>query len=210
MSDSPATGQPELTQDQKDVLQEVANIGMGQAGDSLARILGTFVHLSIPRIRLIGADKLKPTLIELVGNDEPVTGVRQAFFSHWHGEIITIFGQAGCKELAMLMNYPKDMSEEEETELFLDVGNVLAGACMNGLAETLGVELNFSPPSILMENTPVEDLFSMGHITWSNTLLVEVNFKLENFKFTAHLLMMLTEESIENLRADLDKFFENL
>jgi len=39
-----------LTRDQKDALQEIANIGMGQAGASIAKVLGEFIQLSVPRI----------------------------------------------------------------------------------------------------------------------------------------------------------------
>ena len=42
-----------LSQDQKDALQEIANIGMGQAGASIARVLDEFVQLSIPRILVV-------------------------------------------------------------------------------------------------------------------------------------------------------------
>jgi len=41
---------PDLNEDQRDALQEIANIGMGQAGSSIAKVWGEFVHLSIPRI----------------------------------------------------------------------------------------------------------------------------------------------------------------
>ena len=42
-----------LTEDQRDCLQEVVNVAMGQAGDSLARFLEVFIHLSVPRIRQV-------------------------------------------------------------------------------------------------------------------------------------------------------------
>ncbi|MBN8488628.1 MAG: chemotaxis protein CheC, partial [Burkholderiales bacterium] len=34
----------------REALQEVANIGMGQAGASIAKVLGEFVELSVPQI----------------------------------------------------------------------------------------------------------------------------------------------------------------
>ena len=38
---------------QRDALAELVDIGMGQAGDRLARLLDTFIQLSIPRIALV-------------------------------------------------------------------------------------------------------------------------------------------------------------
>ena len=46
-----------LTEEQRDCLQEVTNVAMGQAGDNLARLLDTFVILSIPISR--GDDALR-------------------------------------------------------------------------------------------------------------------------------------------------------
>ena len=71
----------DLSEDQKEALQELVNIGMGLAGDSLARILKTFVELSIPRISLIKVDELNQEVSRLVGDKALVTAVRQAFFS---------------------------------------------------------------------------------------------------------------------------------
>lgn len=42
-----------LTEDQKEALREIANIGMGQAGSTIAQVLGEFVQLSIPRILIV-------------------------------------------------------------------------------------------------------------------------------------------------------------
>jgi len=65
------------TEDQSDALQEVVNIAMGQAGDSLARILGNFVALSVPRIRLATGKDVIKTATGMVDNN---TEVDQSLF----------------------------------------------------------------------------------------------------------------------------------
>ena len=199
-----------LTEEQNEVLQEVVNIGMGLAGDSLARILKTFVELSIPRIKLIEVEDLNKDIEQLVGEKSIVTGVRQAFFSYWRGEAIIIYDQNGCNELASLMGYAEDPDKNAEVELLLDVGNVLVGACINGVAEQLGVKVNFSPPSVIATNIPVEKLFDPKKLSWSHTLLLEVNFGLKNMRFKSHLMIMMSEETIKTLKKDLDGFLEGL
>ncbi len=199
-----------LTEEQHEVLQEMVNIGMGKAGDSLARILKTFVELSIPRIKLLTIESLNQDIIQLVGDKATVTGVRQAFFSYWRGEAIVIYDQNGCNELASLMGYNHDLDRQAEVELLLDVGNVLVGACVNGISEQFGVELNFSPPSVIATNTPIEKLLNSEKMTWSHTLLLEVNFGLENLRFKSHLLIMMSEDTIYTLKQDADNFLEGL
>lgn len=200
----------DLSEDQKEALQELVNIGMGLAGDSLARILKTFVELSIPRISLIKVDELNQEVSRLVGDKALVTAVRQAFFSYWRGEAIIVYDQNGCNELASLMGYSEDLDKNSEVELLLDVGNVIVGACLNGIAEQLEVDVNFSPPSVVATNIPVDTLFDPKKMNWKYTLLLEVNFGLENMRFKSHLFTMMSEDTILTLKKDLDGFLEDL
>ncbi len=201
-----------LSDEQADALQEVVNIGMGIAGDSLARILRTFVKLSIPRIRLIHADNVNLEIAKLIGEDTMITGVRQAFFSYWRGEAISVYDQNGCSGMATLMGYPNNSSNnadaDADAELLLDVGNVLVGACINGIAKQLNVEVNFGPPSVIASNVPADALFNTEKLSWSHSLLLEVNFNLEALNFKSHLLVMMSEETISILKSDLDQFLE--
>ncbi|HEY9191451.1 MAG TPA: chemotaxis protein CheC, partial [Methyloversatilis sp.] len=68
-----------LTAEQNEVLQEIANIGMGRAGRSLAGVFEEFVELSVPRVREAGLDELPGAVAQLIP-DETLTAVRQAFF----------------------------------------------------------------------------------------------------------------------------------
>jgi len=51
-----------FTEDQQDYLQEICNIGMGQAGQSLSVLFEQYVTLSVPSIEIISAINLVPTL----------------------------------------------------------------------------------------------------------------------------------------------------
>ncbi len=52
-----------FSEDQRDALQELTNIAMGQAGASLATLRDTFVDLSIPRIRVVEVIELTPSCL---------------------------------------------------------------------------------------------------------------------------------------------------
>lgn len=199
-----------LTEDQRDALQEVLNIAMGQAGDSLARILDAFVELSVPRIRIVDVSKVATTVLEMVGDRQEVTAVRQSFFDDLRGEALIIFGSNGCRDLADLMGYSEDLDAVAEQELLLDVSNVLVGAILNGITETLGTEISFSAPSIMAEKVPVDALINLDQLSWSHALLLEVNYSLENRDFRSHLLLLMAEGAIESLRHKIDHFMESL
>lgn len=199
-----------LTEDQRDALQEVLNIAMGQAGDSLARILDAFVELSVPRIRVVDVSHVADTVREMVGDRHEVTAVRQSFFDDLRGEALVIFGANGCKDLADLMGYAEELDQQSERELLLDVANVLVGAILNGITETLGTELSYSAPSIMAEKAQVESLINLDQLSWSHALLLEVNYSLENRDFKSHLLLLMAEEAIDALRRAIDQFMESI
>lgn len=197
------------TEDQNDALQEVVNIAMGQAGDSLARILGNFVRLSVPRIRLVTVNDVINTVTEMVDHDAEVSAVRQAFSNSLRGEAIVIFAQRGADDLADLMGYDADLDTAAEQELLLEVSNLLVGAIINGISETLETDLSFSAPSLMAERSPLGGVLAPEQLSWSHALLMEVNFTVENRDFKCHLLMFMTEDTIGTLRGILDEFMDD-
>ena len=203
-----------LSNDQRDALQELTNIAMGQAGASLAALLDEFVDLSVPRIRVVEVISLPPVLADLVGKTNLVSAVRQSFQGYLHGEAIIIFGEPGCQALADLMGFEGDLGESGENELLLDVANVLSGACLGGMMEQIRAftetngpaELSFSMPSIMARQVMAEQLIDPKKVQWSHALLLEVNFTIKNRNFIAHLTMLMPEEGIEKIRGIIDEF----
>ena len=194
-----------LTIDQSDALQEVVNIAMGQAGDRLARSLDVFVELSVPRIRLVYVSEIVKTVRTMTTGREAITAVRQSFYDHLRGEAIVLFGANGCLDLAVLMGYATDLDALGEQELLLDVGNILIGACISGVGMQLQADLSFSPPSIMAEHASLDTVLAPENLSWEYSLLVEVNFSLENSNFKSHLLILMAEEGIESLRESLER-----
>ena len=203
-----------LSNDQRDALQELTNIAMGQAGASLATLLDEFVDLSVPRIRVVEVIDLPPVLAELVGKNNLVSAVRQSFQGYLRGEAIIIFGEPGCQALADLMGFEGELGESGENELLLDVANVLSGACLGGMMEQIRnftetngpAELSFSMPSVMARQVIAEQLIDPQKVQWSHALLLEVNFTIKNRNFIAHLTMLMPEQGIEKIRSIIDEF----
>ena len=207
----------QLTEDQRDAMQEIANIAMGRAGSLLAELLGNFVNLSVPRIKVLALAEVGRAISDMVGGDIEVTAVRQSFQGYLKGEALVIYAQEGCKELGDLMGYDEVLDRSEETELLLDVGNILVGACLGGIVDQIkdlaqvqgSAELGFSAPSIMAESVPASALINPDKLSWTHALLVEINFTLEGRNFISHLCMLMPEHSIEKMRGILDSFIES-
>jgi len=204
---------PALNEDQRDALQEVANMAMGQAATRLSKLLGTFIELSVPRVRVVGVAQASQALREMTGITDAVTAVRQGFRSDIKGEAIVLCKSGSVDQLCALVDDPYAKSTYEtttRTELIFDVATVLMGACVSCILEQLGRAPIFSPPGMLGLELALDDVFQPAMLAWKTALLLEVNFALEDHSFRAHLVMLMAEDAIQHLRDALDALLSSL
>lgn len=202
-----------LDEDRRDCLQEISNIAMGSAGASLAQFLGVFIQLSVPRIRLIAHAETVPALQALLGDTEHVSAVRQAFFDNkagtkLRGEAIVVFSDASFQELAQFMAYDETEDGGDQTELLLDITNILNGACLCGIAEQLGLELGYAPPALIGGWSSLERMVSGTPEQWQQALQIEINYRLENRSFSCDLVLLMPDEAIRAIMDAIDRFME--
>ncbi|SDF93413.1 chemotaxis protein CheC [Paraburkholderia phenazinium] len=205
--------EPVLNEDRRDALQEVANLAMGQAATRLARLLDTFIELSVPRVQVVAISEAAAALREMTGIQEAVSAVRQGFRSDIKGEALVICRSGSMAQLCALVNDPYARSAYDKVsqqELIFDVANVLTGACVSCILEQLGRTPVFSAPGLLGEAMSLDDVFQPGVLAWEVALLVEVNFALEDQSFRAHLVMLMAEESIRHMNHALDALLSSL
>jgi len=198
-----------ISEEQREALQEVANIGMGQAGASIAKVLGEFVELSVPQISAVGAAGIPAALAALAG-DGIASAVRQAFIGELRGEAIVIFAEHSADDLAALLAYGDALDGPASRELLLDISNVLVGACLGGIAELLRTTIGFSAPSLLADQVASSQLLRADGISARCALLVEVRFGIEKRVFRCHLVMLMPDDAVTALRRALDRFVEEL
>lgn len=198
-----------ISDDQREALQEVANIGMGQAGASIAKVLGEFVELSVPQISAVNAAEIPAALAALAG-DGVASAVRQAFLGELCGEAIVIFSEHSAHDLAELLSCADVLDGPAKCELLLDISNVLVGACLGGIAQLLRTTIGFSAPSLLADQVPTSKLLQADEISARCALLVEVRFGLEKRVFRSHLVMLMPDDAVAALRRALDRFIEEL
>jgi len=195
---------PTLSEEYRDCLQEVTNVAMGQAADRLARLLDTFVVLSIPHIEILSPADIAMALNSINAGDR-VSGVCQGFIGGGiAGEAILLFNDTSFADLARLMKYDHELDRQAERELLMDTTNVLFGACLRGIAEQIDMTFSFGPPMVLGQNERLEDLFNPKNATWHHALVTEINYKLEGYNVNCDLLLVLTEDSINLLCKKMD------
>jgi chemotaxis protein CheC len=193
------------SEDHRDALTEVLNIGMGQAGDRLARLFGRFIELSIPRLRIVQRGDVLAVADEMIGAGQIVV-TRQAFASQMRGEAIAVFDAATCGAMCALMGYP----DQSTDEAILEVSNLIVGACLTGIGTQISRELTFSPPSILGSGRRLAGMIALDQAHWSYALIANISFRMEGQPFSADLLVFWPDEAIATLTEAVEKMLGGL
>lgn len=187
-----------LGEQQRDALQELMNISMGQAANALARLIEAKITLSIPKI-----SSVTPTEFVAILSSDDMWHTRQSFLGTVKGEVVALQSRLGCEVIAGLMEYQLPLSESTREELLLELSNILAGACLSGFAEQLSLTTKLSMPTIFTAGK-----LSADNYRWANTLLMEVEFKVESSQFDSKIVICLEEGSISTLLHRLDSLLE--
>lgn len=197
-----------ISEDQRDCLQELANVAMGQSADRLARLLDVFVVLTIPNVSILTPVDIAMTLQSLqdsADNSQPLSGVCQGFIGGGlAGEAMLIFNGTDYQSLAELLKYQDHHTAEARNELLMDTANVLTGACLHGLAEQLDIQFSFGPPTLLGENFDIPALLNQRHVSWDRALVIEIGYTIEDRRVNCDLLIVISEQSIQGLLEKLD------
>lgn len=190
-----------LHEDERDALQELMNLATGRAGDTLARVLKTFVHLSVPLVKLVPVYAASAAIKDTVQIQGEFSAARQAFYGDINGEAIVIFNEHGCQNLWDLLGHedqPIDVAARNE--VVMEVANILVGALVCSLGEQLPADVQFTAPSFLSQGTDIGHLLNSKNLTWAYSLLVNIAFSVENREFSCSVLIMFTEDTVIRLR----------
>ena len=192
----------------RDVFQELTNVAMGQAGDLLARLLKVFVKLPIPNVNVIEVSELHMAIAS-VEEKQTTSAVCQGFIGGGvSGEALLILNDSSFADIAKLLNYEGKLTSKTELELLMDIGNILIGAVLKGLAEQIDMSFSQGHPVVLGQHAPVSEMIKANAKRWKRTLAIEISYGIENYNINCDLLLLFTEDSIKTLNYKVEFLLE--
>lgn len=203
-----------ITTAETDLLQEIMNIAFGRAASDLAEFIDIFVILSVPQIKLLQAYDL-PTYInnEIMDYDQDkVSVVEQSFWGKFKGNAFLVFPSGTGKRMISLFDgkdelFESDPSHELEKETFLEIGNILIGACIGKLAELLGDVTTYSPPRVLVEKS-LHRVYENILDPDSMAIVLRTVFEFNEKNISGYMFVLTKQESFAWLKDALHKFLE--
>jgi chemotaxis protein CheC len=142
-----------VTEADIDRLGELANIGAGHAATAFSRIAGRPIWMEVPEVRT-GDDILSAA----EGADEWSTGVFFEFEGYLTALVGILFHGPASEALVRTIagEETEPLSPHTIESALMEVGNILASHVASAIADTVGVRLLPSIPTLAMERAEAE------------------------------------------------------
>ena len=189
-----------------DVLREIGNIGAGNAATSLAMMLGQTVDMEVPNVNLMDFDAVRHAM----GGAEAMTfGVLVPLHGDVDGMIMFLldkdFAHLILNILMGGMYQSFDDMDEMAFSAIQEVGNILAGAYVNSIAELTGLRIEVDCPSVSVDmagsllSVPIIRFGEVG----DSVLLIEETFKSNEESVKSNMILFAEIESLNLILSKL-------
>jgi chemotaxis protein CheC len=176
-----------------DALQEISNIGLGNAATALAELLDKKIDMAVPKAFFFDVEEI----FDMVGGPEEVVScVFLNFEGDIRGTVLFIFKEQSTYRLVEML-----MGQETGTVKELDVmgesavseiGNVLTGSFMNAIGGMTGLTMNTTVPMFAFDMFGAilsTSLVASGH--WDDKVLfIETVFFQEQDRIKGHFFLL--------------------
>lgn len=202
----------ELSDDARDVLAEVGNIGTGNAVAALASMIGRQIDMELPIIRLLTYQEVP----ELLGGAEKFqVGVLLETAGDINGMFMFLLSEDFTRQLLGILvgDVPADAAQLDDMgrSAICEVGNIMCCSYINALARMMDVKVHVSVPSVCSDM--VGALLSVPMIRFANLsdemLFIENKYHMGEYSVVSHVLFLPEVESIQKILKALDLPYES-
>ncbi len=188
----------ELSAVQLDVLQEVGNIGAGNAATALSVLLNEKIDMAVPSVNIIPFDEI----FSKIGIEEVVIGVIVRVLGDIPGNILfTLDKETALKIISALLGQEQLQITEIGSSALCEIGNIISSSYMNAIAKLTNL--------VIMPSVPAVALDMMGAIL-STTFIesgqfdeyildLETQFLQKNQKISGHFYYIPMPGSLEKI-----------
>ncbi len=204
----------DLTEDERDALTELANLGVGRAAASLSRMVREPIHLSVPAVALLTREE---AACEIESRDKArLIAVRQDFTGSFSGHALLLFPETNSLELvgAVVGQQPslEEIADLEE-EAMAEVGNVILNGYLATIANLLHQQIVISLPDVLRGSS--RSIFAQPHpgvapAAAESVLFLYIDFTIGTRGIRGYIAVMMNFPSLEALRQLTQQFVERM
>jgi len=191
------SGEPLLTELERDALTEVINIGVSRSAKNLSRMVKDQVHLSVPRTEIMSRDRAIGWLSKR--ENSSLVAVGQNFQGSFSGQALLIFPEKTSLELVPSI-LDDTLSLEEivdlEQEALAEVGNVVLNGCLVVMANMLKQSLDMSLPRVMRGSSQVVLLGADNDDPGEMVLFLTIDFAVRAKSINGYIALLMYLPSI--------------
>ena len=183
---------------QLDALQEVGNIGAGNAATSLSQLLNEKVDMTVPSVNIIPFDDI----FSKIGVEEVVVGVIVRVLGDIPGNILfTLDKEVALKIISSLMGEQQEQITEIGSSALSEIGNIISASFMNAIAKLTNLVLLPSVPAVAVDmmGAILSTTFIESGQFDEYVLDLETQFLQENQKISGHFYYIPMPGSLEKI-----------
>lgn len=186
----------------QDVLNELGNIGAGNAATSLATMVNSTIHLSVTTVSLISAED---AATKLFPNGDAITGVHLNIVGEIQGKMLFVLhNDDSANNLVSALMCGMDASsipDEMKSSALQEVGNIITASYINSIATMTGLVIDESVPTVVNDSFS-GILKSMG-VTNEKILLIQSKLSAEAAAVSGFFMFIPTNQSFAILLKSL-------
>ncbi len=188
-----------------DVLQEIGNIGAGNATTALAQMLNTKVDMTVPRVLLLD---FKDVGDMMGGAEQVMAGIYLQLTGDIDGSIMFLLEQKAARHLVNKLTMQEKGDDEPFDEMELsalkEVGNIITGSYLNSLSMMTNMTLLPSVPAVTVDmagailSVPAIEFGMMG----DKLMLIETQF-FDEIKLSGYFILLPDLDGYSKILASL-------
>lgn len=200
----------DLTEDEKDCLQELMNVAYGSATAAITEILDAFANLSIPKIQIINSFELKPYLSNKLNLDVEHLVSLQQLNGTISGENMFVIDKQSAINIAYKFGLEDDEIDDNEiSDIVLEITNILSSSTIGKLAEDIDTNVSFSAPTIKKIDS-IDQLNNMFISKYQKVIIISTELEFEELNIRAELFILTTDNSILFIKEKINKILDEL
>ncbi|MDD7284082.1 MAG: chemotaxis protein CheC [Wujia sp.] len=189
----------QLSEQVKNALTELGNIGAGNATTSLSVLLSSRLTMTAPIVKLYDFNELENAL---GGPETSVVGVLSRLNGPINAMILFVLGLDDAKNLASVMlGTELEWHGDMGISAIGEIANILIGSYVASLGNLSGMELRYSQPQICIDMAGA--ILSVPCIEYGmisdKALLINSGFKTGNQEINGYIMLISEMHSFDQL-----------
>ncbi|MDF1654273.1 MAG: hypothetical protein P1U34_04090 [Coxiellaceae bacterium] len=189
-----------MTDQMRDSLTEVCNVGTSRAASQLSILLKDNISVEVPIVTLSTLDHL-PELLNK-DRDEVLVAVSQNMTGCFKGQALLLFTSSDCKVLVETvlqgfggMDAPD--ADVYKQESMIEIGNIIVSASISSLADMLKSEVLLTVP--VYHEYSLRELLSKNESKDTPVVAIVTQLDSDNERVSGMLLYLFDSDSIDML-----------